>query len=86
MSVPKNCTLLSRTSHNDITAIRVNDDLGIHYLRGEYNFIQKRPEKESKEPYGWGHIFQKKNTNHLEESMMVREFSVLSLKSLQKKV
>ncbi|MEL0310570.1 MAG: type 1 glutamine amidotransferase [Candidatus Poseidoniales archaeon] len=56
MSVPKNCTLLSRTSHNDITAIRVNDDLGNPLPAWGIQFHPEAARKRIERAYGWGHI------------------------------
>ena len=55
-SVPVNCTLLSKTSHNSVTAIRVNNELGKPMPAWGIQFHPEAARKRIERAYGWGHI------------------------------
>ena len=56
MTVPDNCTLLSKTSHNMVTAVRVNNDLGEPMPAWGIQFHPEAARKRIERAYGWGHI------------------------------
>ena len=56
MSVPNNCTLLSKTSHNMVTAVRVNNELGEPMPAWGIQFHPEAARKRIERAYGWGHI------------------------------
>ncbi|MDB3855281.1 type 1 glutamine amidotransferase [Euryarchaeota archaeon] len=56
MSIPDNCTLLSRTSHNLVTAVRVNNELGVPMPAWGIQFHPEAARKRIERAYGWGHI------------------------------
>jgi GMP synthase-like glutamine amidotransferase len=56
MSVPKNCTLLSKTAHNMVTAVRLNDELGKPMPTWGIQFHPEAAKKRIERAYGWGHI------------------------------
>ena len=56
MSVPNNCTLLSKTSHNMVTAVRVNNELGEPMPAWGIQFHPEAAKKRIERAYGWGHI------------------------------
>ncbi len=55
-SVPENCILLSKTSHNSVTAIRVNNELGKPMPAWGIQFHPEAARKRIERAYGWGHI------------------------------
>ena len=56
MTVPDSCTLLSKTSHNMVTAVRVNNDLGEPMPAWGIQFHPEAARKRIERAYGWGHI------------------------------
>ena len=56
MSVPNNCTLLCKTSHNMVTAVRVNNELGEPMPAWGIQFHPEAARKRIERAYGWGHI------------------------------
>ncbi len=56
MSIPNSCTLLSKTDHNMITAIRVNDKSGNPMPAWGIQFHPEAARKRIERAYGWGHI------------------------------
>jgi GMP synthase-like glutamine amidotransferase len=56
VSIPDNCTLLSRTSHNLVTAVRVNNELGVPMPAWGIQFHPEAARKRIERAYGWGHI------------------------------
>lgn len=56
MTVPDSCTLLSKTSHNIVTAVRVNNDLGEPMPAWGIQFHPEAARKRIERAYGWGHI------------------------------
>ena len=55
-SVPEYCTLLSKTVHNSVTAIRVNNELGEPMPAWGIQFHPEAAKKRIERAYGWGHI------------------------------
>ena len=56
MTIPENCTLLSKTSHNMVTAVRVNDETGNPMPAWGIQFHPEAARKRIERAYGWGHI------------------------------
>ena len=56
MTVPDSCTLLSKTSHNMVTAVRVNNDLGEPMPAWGIQFHPEAARKRIERAYDWGHI------------------------------
>ena len=56
VSIPKNCTLLSRTSHNKVTSIRVNNQYGEPMPAWGIQFHPEAARKRIERAYGWGHL------------------------------
>ena len=56
MTIPENCTLLSKTSHNMVTAVRVNDESGNPMPAWGIQFHPEAARKRIERAYGWGHI------------------------------
>ena len=56
MTIPENCTLLSKTSHNMVTAVRVNDETGNPMPAWGIQFHPEAERKRIERAYGWGHI------------------------------
>jgi len=55
-STPENCTLLSKTSHNSVTAVRVNNESGEPLPAWGIQFHPEAARKRIERAYGWGHI------------------------------
>jgi len=55
-SIPENCTLLSKTSHNLVTAVRVNNESGKPLPAWGIQFHPEAARKRIERAYGWGHI------------------------------
>ena len=55
-SIPENCTLLSKTSHNLVTAVRVNNESGEPLPAWGIQFHPEAARKRIERSYGWGHI------------------------------
>ena len=56
MTVPDNCTLLSKTSHNMVTAVRVKNDLGETMPAWGIQFHPEAARKRIERAYGWGPV------------------------------
>jgi GMP synthase - Glutamine amidotransferase domain len=56
VTVPKNCTLLSTTSHNKVTAVRVNDSLGNALPAWGIQFHPEAAKARIERAFEWGHI------------------------------
>ena len=56
ITIPENCVLLSKTSHNLVTAIRVNNEFGETMPAWGIQFHPEAARKRIERAYGWGHI------------------------------
>jgi GMP synthase-like glutamine amidotransferase len=56
ITVPKNCTLLSTTSHNKVTAVRVNDSSGNALPAWGIQFHPEAAKARIERAFEWGHI------------------------------
>ena len=56
ISIPNNSTLLSKTSHNAVTAVRINNKLGEPMPAWGIQFHPEAAKKRIERAYGWGHI------------------------------
>ncbi|MDG1532924.1 MAG: type 1 glutamine amidotransferase [Candidatus Thalassarchaeaceae archaeon] len=63
MTIPENCTLLSTASHNQVTAIRVNDKDGRKLPAWGIQFHPEAAKARIKRAYEWGHISEEEYTS-----------------------
>ena len=56
MSIPENCTLLGYTDHNEITAIRVNNQQGVPLPVWGVQFHPEAAKARVERAFEWGHI------------------------------
>ena len=63
ISVSECCTILGKTTHNEIAAIRVNDDYGNPMPSWGLQFHPEAAKKRIERAYGWGHITEEEFTS-----------------------
>ncbi|RAH06874.1 MAG: hypothetical protein CMA00_001340 [Methanobacteriota archaeon] len=56
MTVPECCTLLGSAKHNVVTAVRVNDEMGLDLPAWGVQFHPEAAKARVERAFGWGHI------------------------------